>query len=104
MSEEPTGDGAPVVIVGGGVAGIEALLALHDLAGERAQLTLVADQPDFLYKPLLVEEPFGLDPAERRELAPLAEQVGAPSHGQRSGAGVLKKAEIMAGRTRPAAS
>ena len=77
MSEEPTGDGAPVVIVGGGVAGIEALLALHDLAGERAQLTLVADQPDFLYKPLLVEEPFGLDPAERRELAPLAEQVGA---------------------------
>jgi len=69
--------GQDVIIVGGGVAGIEALLALHDLAGERARLTLVADQPDFLYKPLLVEEPFGLDPAERRELAPLAEQVGA---------------------------
>jgi NADH dehydrogenase FAD-containing subunit len=52
MSEEATSDGARVVIAGGGVAGIEALLALHDLAGDRASLTLVAPQPDFLYKPL----------------------------------------------------
>ena len=74
---ERTSDGARVVIVGGGVAGIEAMLALHDLAGDRAQLTLVSEEPDFVYKPLMVEEPFGLDPAERRELAPLAEQVGA---------------------------
>ena len=66
-----------VVVVGGGVAGIEALLALHNMAGDRAELTLVSDGPDFLYKPLLVEEPFGLDPAERRELAPLAEDLGA---------------------------
>jgi len=66
-----------VVIVGGGVAGLEALLALHDLAGDRAQLTLVAPEPDFLYKPLLVEEPFDLGPAERHELAPLAEEKGA---------------------------
>jgi sulfide:quinone oxidoreductase len=66
-----------VVIVGGGVAGLEALLALHDLAGDRAELTLVAPQPDFLYKPLLVEEPFDLEPAERHELAPLAEEKGA---------------------------
>ncbi len=66
-----------VVVVGGGVAGIEALLALHDMAGDRAKLTLVSDGPDFLYKPLMVEEPFGLDPAERRELAPLAVQLGA---------------------------
>jgi len=66
-----------VVIVGGGVAGLEALLALHDLAGERAELTLVAPQPEFLYKPLLVEEPFDLGPAERHELAPLAAEKGA---------------------------
>ena len=65
------------MIVGGGVAGLEALLALHDLAGDRAQLTLVAPEPDFLYKPLLVEEPFDLGPAERHELAPLAEEKGA---------------------------
>ena len=77
MNDEPNNDGARVVIVGGGVAGIEALLALHDLAGDRAELTLVAPQPDFLYKPLLVEEPFDLEPAERHELAPLAEEKGA---------------------------
>jgi len=68
---------ARVVILGGGVAGLEALLALHDLAGERAQLTLVSREPDFLYKPLLVEEPLGLEPAERHELAPLAAELGA---------------------------
>ena len=36
-----------VLIVGGGVAELDALLALHDLAGERAALALVAPQPDF---------------------------------------------------------
>src|SRR5215207_7711434 len=77
MNDEPSSEGARVVIAGGGVAGIEALLALRDLAGDRAKLTLVAPQPDFLYKPLLVEEPFGLNPAERRELAPVTEEVGA---------------------------
>jgi sulfide:quinone oxidoreductase len=77
MNDESSSDGARVVIVGGGVAGLEALLALHDLAGERVALTLVAPQPDFLYKPLLVEEPFDLGPAERHELAPLAEEKGA---------------------------
>jgi sulfide:quinone oxidoreductase len=38
---------------------------------------LVAPQPDFVYKPLLVEEPFDLGPAERHELRPLAEEKGA---------------------------
>ena len=66
-----------VVIVGGGVAGLEALLALHALAGPRAELVLLSSDPDFLYKPLLVEEPFGLEPAERHELAPLAAELGA---------------------------
>jgi sulfide:quinone oxidoreductase len=77
MNEEPRSAGARVVIVGGGVAGLEALLALHDLAGDRVEVTLIAPQPDFLYKPLLVEEPFDLAPAERHELAPLAEEKGA---------------------------
>ncbi len=66
-----------VVIVGGGVAGIETLLALDDLAGDRVSRTLVSPAPDFLYKPLLVEEPFDLGPAERYELQPLAEEKGA---------------------------
>ncbi len=66
-----------VVIAGGGVAGLEALLALSDLAGDRAALTLVDPEPDFLYKPLLVEEPFDLGPAARHELQPLAAEKGA---------------------------
>ena len=74
---EPNESGARVRIVGGGVAGVEALLALRDLAGERARLTLIAPEPDFLYKPLLVEEPFGLGPAQQFALEPLARENGA---------------------------
>jgi sulfide:quinone oxidoreductase len=77
MSDEPKSEGARVVIAGGGVAGIETLLALADLAGDRVAPTLVSPTPDFLYKPLLVEEPFDLGPAERYELQPLAEEKGA---------------------------
>jgi sulfide:quinone oxidoreductase len=77
MNREPSREGARVVITGGGVAGIETLLALSDLAGERVAQTLVAPQPDFLYKPLLVEEPFDLGPADRYELEPLAAEKGA---------------------------
>ena len=66
-----------VVIAGGGIAGLEALLALHDLAGDRVELTLAAPEPDFTYKPLTVEEPFTMQPAEHRELRPVAEEMGA---------------------------
>src|SRR5829696_180499 len=77
MNDGPRSDGARVLIAGGGVAGLEALLALHDLGGDRAAETLVAPDPDFVYRPLLVEEPFGLGPADRHELGPLAEEMGA---------------------------
>lgn len=70
-------NGARVVIAGGGVAGVEALLALRDLAGDRARLTMIAPDVDFVYKPLLVEEPFGLGPPEQYALEPLAEENGA---------------------------
>ena len=66
-----------VVIVGGGVAGLEALMALRDMAGDRVALTLVAPDPDFTYKPLAVEEPFSLQPAERRALEPIAREFGS---------------------------
>ncbi|MGH2975308.1 MAG: NAD(P)/FAD-dependent oxidoreductase [Solirubrobacterales bacterium] len=68
---------ADVLIIGGGIAGLEALLALRDLAPERVTLTLVAPDPDFIYKPLLVEEPFSHKPAEQRALGPIAEEFGA---------------------------
>jgi sulfide:quinone oxidoreductase len=66
-----------VVIVGGGVAGLEALMALRDLAGTRAALTLISPESDFVYRPFMVEEPFGLGPPEQHALAPLVEELGA---------------------------
>ena len=59
-----------VVIAGGGVAGLEALLALHALAGDRVELTIVAPTPDFVYRPLAVAEPFALG---HRRTTPLAD-------------------------------
>jgi sulfide:quinone oxidoreductase len=47
-----------VVIAGGGVAGLEALLALRELAPERLAITLIAPTRDFTYRPLSVAEPF----------------------------------------------
>jgi hypothetical protein len=51
---------AEVLIVGGGVAALETLMALRDLAGDRVRVTLVAAEPDFVYRPMAVAEPFGL--------------------------------------------
>jgi sulfide:quinone oxidoreductase len=66
-----------VVIAGGGVAGVEALLALHALAGDRVELTLIAPTPDFVYRPLAVAEPFALGTARRTPLADAARAAGA---------------------------
>lgn len=65
-----------VLIVGGGISGLEALMALHDLAGDRVALTLVAPDPEFTYKPLTVEEPFSPVVAERHELDPWVAEFG----------------------------
>ena len=52
--------GAParVVIAGGGVAGLEAMLALRALSQERVWIDLVAPTRDFVYRPLSILEPF----------------------------------------------
>lgn len=65
-----------LVVLGGGIAGIEALLAARDLVGDRGRLTLVSPEPDFKYKPLSVEEPFSGDPARRFELPPFLDELG----------------------------
>jgi sulfide:quinone oxidoreductase len=66
-----------VLIVGGGVAGLEALLALRHLAADRVGVTLAAPTAEFIYKPLAVEEPFSPEPATRLELGPLVSDAGA---------------------------
>ena len=41
---------ARVVIVGGGVAALEAMLALHESVGPEARITMVAPEPVFTYR------------------------------------------------------
>ncbi|HEY7622647.1 MAG TPA: FAD-dependent oxidoreductase [Solirubrobacteraceae bacterium] len=66
-----------IVIAGGGVAGIEALLALHALAADRVELTLVAPTEHFVYRPLAVAEPFALGRPRRTPLADAARAADA---------------------------
>jgi sulfide:quinone oxidoreductase len=66
-----------VVIAGGGVAGLEALLGLRAMAGDRVRLTLAAPAPDFSYRPLAVAEPFAMGHAYRVPLSEFAEDAGA---------------------------
>jgi sulfide:quinone oxidoreductase len=66
-----------VVIAGGGVAGLEALLGLHAIAGDRVDLRLIAPDAEFTYRPLAVAEPFALGHAHHVPLSRLAEETGA---------------------------
>jgi sulfide:quinone oxidoreductase len=71
------GSPAEVLIVGGGVAALETLMALRDLAGDRVRVTLVAADPDFVYRPMAVAEPFGLGEARRYPLRRVVEDFDA---------------------------
>jgi sulfide:quinone oxidoreductase len=69
--------GFKALIVGGGVAGLEAMLALRGLAPEDVDVRLVSAEGHFFYRPLAVAEPFGLGQVRRWELGDLARQAGA---------------------------
>jgi sulfide:quinone oxidoreductase len=71
------GDRRRVVIAGGGVAAVEAALALRDLAGDRVALTLVSGSPDFVYRPFAVVRPFHPQPPYRLALEQIAVDLGA---------------------------
>lgn len=66
-----------VVIAGGGVAGLEGLLALRALAGDRVTLSVIAPDPEFSYRPLAVAEPFALGHANRVPLSRFAQDADA---------------------------
>ena len=66
-----------VVIVGGGVAGLEALLALRALAGDRVVPTLVSQSDWFVDRPMTVAEPFGFGSATRHSLRQITDELGA---------------------------
>jgi sulfide:quinone oxidoreductase len=54
------------------VAGLETIIALRSLAGDRVHLTLLDPAEDFAYKPLSVGEPFAHRSAEHRPLTQIA--------------------------------
>lgn len=51
-----------VLIVGGGIAGIEALMTLADLGDRHLRVRLVAAHPSFVLRPQIVGEPWGGSP------------------------------------------
>src|SRR5580704_10494880 len=66
-----------VVIVGGGVAALETALALADLAPGRTDVTVIAPNIEFVYRPMVVREPFAYGAAHRYPLAPIVHDAGA---------------------------
>src|SRR5918998_6652360 len=73
----PPGSTLHVLVAGGGVAGLEALLALERLAADRVRLTLLTPEREFVYRPMSVATPFGRGRATRHELPAIAESLGA---------------------------
>src|SRR5580693_4665372 len=66
-----------VVIVGGGVAALETMLALADLGRDRTDVTVIAPNTEFVYRPMVVREPFAHGEARRYPLAPIVRDAGA---------------------------
>lgn len=69
-----------VLIAGGGVAALEAAIALRDLAGDRVEVVIYSPREDFIYRPFAVAEPYGASREMRYDLRPLAERCGATFH------------------------
>jgi sulfide:quinone oxidoreductase len=67
---------ARVLVAGGGVAGLEAALALRDLAGDEVEIEICAPRRDFIYRPFAVGEPYGSAHVLRYSLEAIAERCG----------------------------
>jgi sulfide:quinone oxidoreductase len=76
VSSEPDSRKPHVVVAGGGVAALEAVLALRHLAGYVVDITMLAPDDHFVYQPLSVGDPFARGPAKRYPLAKVAEDLG----------------------------
>jgi sulfide:quinone oxidoreductase len=66
-----------VVIAGGGVGALEALMALHDLGEQQLSLTLIAPDDDFVLRPMSVAVPFSEGHVTRVPLAKVCARFGA---------------------------
>ena len=88
-----------VLIAGGGIAAMEALLALRSLAGHLVSVTVLAPEPELVYRPVTVAEAFGRAEARNYQVADIVadqraelvqdslEQVDSGTHTVVSGSG-----------------
>jgi sulfide:quinone oxidoreductase len=65
-----------VLVAGGGVGALEALLALQDVAGGRAEVALLTAGRYLTYRALSVTEPFGAETPQRHEWEEIARDRG----------------------------
>jgi sulfide:quinone oxidoreductase len=65
-----------VLITGGGPAGLEAALALHRIAAEQVDVTVLAPEAEFIYRPLTVLEPFAAGGGTTYPLDQIASDAG----------------------------
>lgn len=73
MAPETNPQPLGVVVAGGGVAALEAVMALRALAGDRVSITLLAPDREFRYRPMAVAEPFTIAQARQLPLARVAD-------------------------------
>jgi sulfide:quinone oxidoreductase len=71
------GSTARVVVVGGGPAAVESLLALQSGAGDRARLALIAPEPDLVVRAYEVLSPFQEGRGHRYPLTRVVKDAGA---------------------------
>jgi sulfide:quinone oxidoreductase len=69
-----------VLIAGGGVAGLEALLALRALAGDRVDVTILAPELRFVNRSMAVDQPFKPQRMRGVRLQDTAAEFGARWH------------------------
>lgn len=65
-----------VIVAGGGVAALETVLALADLAPDLTDVAVVAPNTEFVYRPMTVREPFAYGSARRYPLQPIVDGAG----------------------------
>jgi sulfide:quinone oxidoreductase len=66
-----------VIVAGGGVAGLEAVLAVHAQAGDRVEITLLEPSIELVDRPMLVARPFAAGHAEHTPIARIIGPTGA---------------------------
>ena len=69
-----------MLIAGGGVAGLETLLALRSLAGDRVDITILAPELKFVNLSMSVEQPFKVQRGRGLRLEKTAAELGARWH------------------------